>query len=66
MNEDAKDEEMVLKSKEEIKHNSCEDSSPFKGKYTIMDATPKLRVSPHSNHFSTLCLVDMMKVESPK
>jgi len=31
-----------------------------------MDATLKLSVNPHSNHFSTLCLVDVMKVKSPK
>ena len=27
---------------------------------------PKIESSPHSNHFSRLCLVDVMKVESPK
>ena len=57
---------MVLELKEKIKHKSCEDSSPFWGKNTNRDATPKLRVSPHSKYFSTLCLVDVMKVESPK
>ena len=31
-----------------------------------MDATPELGRRPHSNHFSTLCLVDVMKVEPPK
>ena len=51
MNEDAKDKEMVLESKEEIKYNPCKDSSPFWGKNTNRDAAPKLRVSPHSNQF---------------
>ena len=66
MRDDVKIGEMVLEAKEEIKHNLCEDSSPFWSKDTNRDATPKVRVSPHSNHFSTLCLVDVMKVESPK
>lgn len=62
MRDDAKIKKMVLETKEEIKHNPGEDSSPFRGKDTNRDDTPKLRVSPHSNHFSTLCLVGVMKV----
>ncbi|PHU10697.1 hypothetical protein BC332_22557 [Capsicum chinense] len=44
MRDDAKIKKMVLETKEEIKHNPGEDSSPFRGKDTNRDDTPKLRI----------------------
>ena len=76
MRDDAKIEEMVLEAKEEAKPISYEDSSPIQSKNVEkMNKSECVEdsvnfevgfVGPHSKHFSTLCLDDILSVESSK
>ncbi|XP_060186437.1 uncharacterized protein LOC132615858 [Lycium barbarum] len=62
--QDANIEEMILELHKKVHEMVFEDSSSFLGEDVKNEANLKLkRIGPHSNHFSTLCLVDDMEVE---
>jgi len=48
------------------KEISYSDPSSFWGKDALQETIPKLGVGPHSNHFTTLWLKDVMRIHLPR
>lgn len=57
---------MVLESKEKSKHISYDDSSLFLGLKCYGRGNFEIGARHQSNHFSTLCLMDVMRIHPPK
>lgn len=53
---------MILELVEESMQISYDYSSSFWGKNAFEEDNPKLGVEPRSNHFSTYCLKDVMRI----
>ncbi|KAF3653859.1 hypothetical protein FXO37_16758 [Capsicum annuum] len=55
---------MVLESKEELRQIAYDDSSSVWGEDALEEVNSKLRVGNQSNHFSILCLEDVIRIHS--
>lgn len=56
---------MILELPEKVKNIICDNSSSFRSENVKTDANSKIeRLKPHSNHFLTLCFVNVMEIDN--